>query len=40
MKRERYEFMATIELEYSIPEGSDAMQELEKCVRFCQESLA
>jgi len=40
MKRERYEFMATIELEYSIPEGSDAMQELGKCVRFCQESLA
>jgi sugar phosphate isomerase/epimerase len=40
MKRERYEFMATIELEYRIPEGSDTMTELAKCVQFCRDALA
>jgi sugar phosphate isomerase/epimerase len=40
MKAERYEFMATIELEYPVPEGSDVMAELAKCVEFCKEALA
>jgi sugar phosphate isomerase/epimerase len=40
MKREKYKFMATIELEYPIPEGSDVMTELAKCVAFCKEALA
>jgi sugar phosphate isomerase/epimerase len=39
MKRERYTFMATIELEYPIPAGSDVMSELQKCVRFVEEAL-
>jgi sugar phosphate isomerase/epimerase len=40
MKAEKYPFMATIELEYPIPEGSDAVKEVQKCVRFCEDALA
>lgn len=40
MKTEKYDFMATIELEYPIPEGSDAVKEVRKCIDFCKESLA
>ena len=39
MKRERYTFPATIELEYRV-EGSDPMTELKKCVQFCKDALA
>lgn len=39
MKREKYPFMATIELEYRVA-GSDAMAELKKCVEFCRQALA
>jgi sugar phosphate isomerase/epimerase len=40
MKREKYPFTATIELEYRIPEGSDTMAEVSKCVQFCKDALA
>jgi sugar phosphate isomerase/epimerase len=40
MKRQQYKFMATIELEYPIPDGSDVMSELRKCVEFCKQALA
>jgi sugar phosphate isomerase/epimerase len=40
MKRERWQFPGDIELEYRIPEGSDAVAEVTKCVQFCRESLA
>ena len=40
MKRERYSFMATIELEYPIPAGSDTMTELARCVEFVEHALA
>lgn len=40
MKRERYPFMATIELEYPIPAGSDTMTELARCVQFVEHALA
>jgi sugar phosphate isomerase/epimerase len=40
MKAEKYKFMATIELEYEVPEGSDVMTELAKCVKFCKDALA
>jgi sugar phosphate isomerase/epimerase len=40
MKAEKYPFMATIELEYPVPDGSDVMIELAKCVEFCKEALA
>ncbi len=38
MKREKYPFMATIELEYRV-DGSDTMTELKKCVEFCRRAL-
>jgi len=40
MKREKWTFPADIELEYKIPEGSDAVREVTRCVQFCKESLA
>lgn len=40
VRDEKYGFPATIELEYRIPEGSTAMAEIGKCVRFCKEALA
>jgi sugar phosphate isomerase/epimerase len=40
MKKEKYQFPAVIELEYPVPEGSDPMAEIAKCVEFCKEALA
>jgi sugar phosphate isomerase/epimerase len=40
MRKEKYKFPASIELEYQIPEGSDAVVEVSKCVQFCKAALA
>jgi sugar phosphate isomerase/epimerase len=40
MRQEKYPFPASIELEYEIPEGSDAVVETSKCVQFCKNALA
>ena len=40
MKREKYDFMATLEMERPIPEGADVMTELAKCVQYCKDALA
>jgi sugar phosphate isomerase/epimerase len=40
MRKEKYKFAASIELEYEIPEGSDAVVEVSKCVQFCKNALA
>lgn len=40
MRQEKYKFPASIELEYQIPEGSDAVVETAKCVQFCKNALA
>ena len=40
MKKKKWTFPAEIELEYKIPEGSDAVKEVAKCVQYCQEALA
>lgn len=40
MSKNRYSFPATIELEYQVPEGSDAIKEVQKCVEFCHKLLA
>jgi len=40
MKKEKWTFPADIELEYKIPEGSDAVKEVAKCVQYCKEALA
>lgn len=40
ISKNKYKFPATIELEYQVPEGSDAIKEVQKCVEFCQKALA
>jgi sugar phosphate isomerase/epimerase len=40
MKRHKLTFPADIELEYRVPQESDAVQEVTKCVQFCREALA
>jgi len=40
ISKNKYKFPATIELEYQVPEGSDAVAEVRRCVEFCQKSLA
>lgn len=39
MKKEKYKFQATIELEYPVPEGSTVIAEVTKCVQFCKNVL-
>jgi sugar phosphate isomerase/epimerase len=39
MKKNKYKFPATIELEYPIPVGSDAIKEVAKCVEYCRKAL-
>jgi sugar phosphate isomerase/epimerase len=39
MKNEKYTFPASIELEYPVPEGSDAVKEVVKCLEFCRRVL-
>jgi sugar phosphate isomerase/epimerase len=36
MKKEKYPFQATIEFEYKVPEGSDVLKEIAKCVEYCR----
>lgn len=40
MKKNKYTFPASIELEYPIPEGSDVLAEMKKCVEYCRRALA
>ena len=40
MRKEKWTFPADIELEYKIPEGSDAVKEVAKCLQYCKEALA
>jgi sugar phosphate isomerase/epimerase len=40
MKKNKLTFSADIELEYQIPEGSDAVKEVTKCLQFCKQALA
>lgn len=39
MRDEQYAFLATVELEYPIPEGSSAVREVARCVEFCRRAL-
>lgn len=39
VQRERYPINCDIELEYEIPEGSNAVAEVKRCVEFCREIL-
>jgi len=40
MKKNKLTFPADIELEYKIPQDSDAVKEVTKCVQFCKQALA
>jgi sugar phosphate isomerase/epimerase len=40
IRKEKWTFPADIELEYKIPEGSDSVKEVAKCVQYCREALA
>jgi len=40
VKRKKYKFPASIELEYPIPEGSSTVAEIRKCLQFCKDALA
>ena len=39
MRKERYKFPATIELEYDPPPGSDTMKEIARCLQYCKDAL-
>jgi sugar phosphate isomerase/epimerase len=40
LKKNKWPIFADIELEYPVPEGSDAVAEVKKCVEFCRNILA
>ena len=40
MRKNKYSFPASIELEYNVPESSDAVKEVKKCVDYCRAALA
>jgi sugar phosphate isomerase/epimerase len=40
MKTHAWKFPATVELEYPVPEGSNAVLETQKCVDYCKAALA
>ena len=40
VKKNRWTMPATIEVEYDVPEGSDAVKEVRKCLEFCKSALA
>ena len=39
VKKNKWKIPGSIELEYNIPEGSDAVQETRKCVEYCRAAL-
>lgn len=39
MKKNKYKFPATVEMEYKVPDGSDAVKEVSKCVEYCRKAL-
>ncbi|MGA2271810.1 MAG: TIM barrel protein [Bryobacteraceae bacterium] len=40
MSKRKWTFQGTIEFEYRVPEGSDVMTEIAKCVAYCKEALS
>lgn len=39
MRDQKYKFPGTVELEYQIPEGSNAVMEVKRCVDYCRKAL-
>jgi hypothetical protein len=40
LKKDKYRFPANIELEYPVPEGSDRVAEVKKCLAYMKQALA
>jgi sugar phosphate isomerase/epimerase len=40
IQKNRWTFPASIELEYDVPDGSDAVKEVARCLQFCKAALA
>lgn len=40
VRKNRWQIPASIELEYNVPEGSDAVKEVRKCLDYCRAALA
>jgi sugar phosphate isomerase/epimerase len=40
VRKNKWKIPASVEFEYAIPEGSDAVQEVRKCVEYCRGALA
>jgi hypothetical protein len=40
MKTKGYKFPASVELEYLVPQGSDAVIEVKKCIEYARKALA
>ena len=40
VRKNKWKFPVSIELEYTIPQGSNAVVEVSKCVEFCKKALA
>ncbi len=40
LRDEQYPITAMIELEYPIPEGSDVLTEMDRCVEFCRDAIS
>jgi sugar phosphate isomerase/epimerase len=40
VSKEKYKFPCNIEFEYAVPQGSDVMTEMKKCVQYCKDALA
>jgi sugar phosphate isomerase/epimerase len=40
VSRNKWKIPASIELEYDVPDGSDAVKEVRKCVEFCRTALS
>jgi sugar phosphate isomerase/epimerase len=39
MRKNKLKFPATIEMEYTVPDDSDAVKEVTACVEFCRKAL-
>jgi sugar phosphate isomerase/epimerase len=40
VKKNKWKMPAAIELEYDVPQGSDAVKEVTKCLEYCKNALA
>lgn len=40
MREQKYTFPATIEMEYQVPQGSNPVAEVKKCLEFCRSALS